>query len=128
MALKEIDAANGCLQLVPGTQDIPLIRPVAADEAASFTNIAVPPPAELEPVPIELSPGDVIFFNSQIFHGSFPNTTADRFRRALVGHYIESHARCVAAFDHPVLRMDGTIATEGGMFIERAYSGQLLKS
>ena len=114
MALEEIDVANGCLQLVPGTQDIPLICPVAADATASFTNIAVPLPAELNPVPIELSPGDVLFFNGQIVHGSFPNTTADRFRRALVGHYIEGHARRVAAFDHPVLRMDGTVATEVG--------------
>jgi phytanoyl-CoA hydroxylase len=114
MALEEIDVANGCLQLVPGTQDIPLICPVAADATASFTNIAVPLPAELNPVPIELSPGDVLFFNGQLVHGSFPNTTADRFRRALVGHYIEGHARRVAAFDHPVLRMDGTVATEVG--------------
>ena len=57
----------------------------------------------------------MLFFNGQIVHGSFPNTTTDRFRRALVGHYIEGHARRVASFDHPVLRMDGTVATEVGV-------------
>ena len=38
----------------------------------------------------------------------YPNTSADRFRRSLIGHYIESRAERVAEFDQPVLRMDGT--------------------
>ncbi|HRW08636.1 MAG TPA: phytanoyl-CoA dioxygenase family protein [Caldilineaceae bacterium] len=112
MALDPIDEANGCLQMVPNTQDLPLICPEQADEAASFTTIAVPLPPGLQPVPMILAPGDVLFFNGQIIHGSFPNTTQDRFRRSLVGHYIEGHAQQVAAFDHPVLRMDGTVVTE----------------
>ena len=112
MALDPIDEANGCLQMVPNTQDLPLICPEQADEAASFTTIAVPLPPGLQPVPMILAPGDVLFFNGQIIHGSFPNTTRDRFRRSLVGHYIEGHAQQVAAFDHPVLRMDGTVVTE----------------
>ncbi len=115
MALEEIDAANGCLQVVPSTHSIPLICPVEADEAESFTNIVVPLPDGIAPVPIPLSPGDLLFFNGQIVHGSFPNTTIDRFRRTLVGHYIEGHARQVSGFDHPVLRMDGTAATEVGV-------------
>ena len=109
MALEPIDEANGCLQVVPNTQDLPLICPVEADENESFTTIAVPLPPGLEPVPMRLQAGDVLFFNGQIIHGSFPNTTSDRFRCALVGHYIEGHAKEVMAFDRPVLRMDGTI-------------------
>ncbi|MEM7134277.1 MAG: phytanoyl-CoA dioxygenase family protein [Chloroflexota bacterium] len=112
MALETIDQANGCLQVVPKTQDLPLICPVEADESESFTTIVVPLPPELEPVPICLEPGDVFFFNGQLVHGSFPNTTTDRFRRSLVGHYIEGHAEQVMALDRPVLRMDGTIVEE----------------
>ncbi|MEZ4710209.1 MAG: phytanoyl-CoA dioxygenase family protein [Caldilineaceae bacterium] len=114
MALDPIDEANGCLQMAPGTQELPLICPVEADENASFTTIAVPLPPGLQPLPMILEPGDVLFFNGQIIHGSFPNTTRDRFRRTLVGHYIEGHAQQVAAFDHPVLRMDGAEVTEMG--------------
>ena len=62
-----------------------------------------------------MEPGDVLFFNGQLIHGSFPNTTTDRFRRTLVGHYIEGRAQQVAAFDHPVLRMDGTVVEEIGV-------------
>lgn len=114
MALDPIDEANGCLQMVPGTQDLPLVCPVEADASESFTTIAVPLPPGMKPVPMILEPGDVLFFNGQLIHGSFPNRTTDRFRRTLVGHYIEGHAQQVAAFDHPVLRMDGTVAEEMG--------------
>jgi phytanoyl-CoA hydroxylase len=44
--------------------------------------------------------------------------TADRLRRALIGHYIQAEARQVAEYYHPVLRMDGTAlplaVSEGG--------------
>ena len=108
MALDSIDEANGCMQVVPDSQDLPLICPMQADVDESFTNIIVPLPPGFSPVPIHLEPGDVLFFNGQIIHGSYPNTTTDRFRRSLVGHYIEGHAKQVMAADRPVLRMDGT--------------------
>ena len=112
MALDPIDEANGCLQLVPETHELPLLCPVEADKQESFTTIAVPLPPDLQPIPMRLEPGDVLFFNGQLIHGSFPNTTTDRFRRSLVGHYIEGHAQQVMAFDRPVLRMDGTVVEE----------------
>jgi hypothetical protein len=52
--------------------------------------------------------GDVLFFNGALVHGSLPNTTTDRFRRALIGHYIYGRAEQVGEFYHPVLRMDGS--------------------
>ena len=53
--------------------------------------------------------GDVMFFNGSLVHGSFPNKTTDRFRRALIGHYIQGEAQQVAHWYHPTLRMDGTV-------------------
>jgi hypothetical protein len=53
--------------------------------------------------------GDVLFFNGSLIHGSFPNTSADRFRRSLIGHYIVGDAQKVGGFYHPVLRMDGSV-------------------
>ena len=56
-----------------------------------------------------MAPGDVLFFNGQIVHGSLPNATTDRFRRALIGHYIQGEASQVTKSCHPALRMDGTV-------------------
>jgi hypothetical protein len=62
----------------------------------------------MQPAPVIMAAGDVLFFNGQLIHGSYPNTSKDRFRRALIGHYIVGEAEKVAEFYHPVLRMDGT--------------------
>ena len=52
--------------------------------------------------------GDVMFFNGSIVHGSLPNTTPDRFRRSLIGHYVEGTSEQVAKGYQPLWRMDGT--------------------
>ena len=108
MALDDCDEENGCLQVVPGSHTWPLLCPVEADTSQSFTDVTVPLPEDLEPVPVIMQAGDVLFFNGQVVHGSFPNTSTDRFRRALIGHYIAGDAKKVFEFYHPVLRMDGS--------------------
>ncbi len=79
-----------------------------ADTSVSFTDVTVPIPEGQEVRPVIMKAGDVLFFNGAVVHGSFPNTTTDRFRRALIGHYIEGAAEQVSEFYHPALRMDGT--------------------
>ncbi|MEZ4707073.1 MAG: phytanoyl-CoA dioxygenase family protein [Caldilineaceae bacterium] len=108
MALDPCDAENGCLQLVPGTQNLPLLCNVPADITQSFTGSTVPLAAEMEPVPAIMQAGDVLFFNGQVIHGSFPNTSTNRFRRSLIGHYIVAEAEKVGKFYHPILRFDGS--------------------
>jgi phytanoyl-CoA hydroxylase len=93
---------------VPRTHDLPLLCTVKADTSQSFTDVTVPIPAGYQPEPVVMKAGDVLFFNGQLVHGSFPNTTPDRFRRSLIGHYIVGEAEKVAQFYHPALRMDGT--------------------
>ncbi len=80
---------------------------VALDTSQSFTDVTVPLPDDAELVPVLMEPGDVVFFNGSLVHGSKPNRS-NRFRRALIGHYIEGDAREVAHWYHPVLRMDGS--------------------
>jgi hypothetical protein len=113
MALDDCDEANGCMHVVPGSHTWPVLCTRKADTAASFTDVTVPLPEGHEAVPVLMKAGDVLFFNGQLIHGSFPNTTADRFRRALIGHYIVGNARQVAEFYHPVLRMTGEEAALG---------------
>jgi hypothetical protein len=61
-----------------------------------------------------MEPGDVLFFNGSLVHGSEPNRS-DRFRRSLVGHYIHGDARECALWYHPALRLDGsTVELEKG--------------
>lgn len=108
MALDYCDESNGCMQVVPGTHDLPLLCTEKADTTESFTDVTVPLAEGMEPVPVHMEPGDVLFFNGQLIHGSFPNETTDRFRRSLIGHYIVGEAEKVGQYYHPVLRMDGT--------------------
>ena len=127
MAVDRCDEANGCLRVVPGTQDLPVLCTVDADTDVSFVNDMVELPPGYEPVPLIMDPGDVLFFNGQLVHGSYPNSSADRFRCALIGHYIVGEAEAVAKWYHPVLRMDGTeveldVSEQGGpcgVWVER---------
>jgi phytanoyl-CoA hydroxylase len=108
MALDDCDEANGCMQVVPGSQNWDILCTVKADTSQSFTDVTVPLPEGVQPVPVIMKAGDVLFFNGQLVHGSFANTTTDRFRRSLIGHYIVGEAQKVAAFYHPALHMNGT--------------------
>ena len=108
MALDASDEDNGCLLVVPGSHRWPILCTEQADTLLSFTDVTVPIPAGYQARPIRLNPGDVLFFHGSLVHGSKPNTTANRFRRSLIGHYIQAEARQVAEYYHPALRMDGT--------------------
>jgi phytanoyl-CoA hydroxylase len=118
MALDRADAENGCLLVVPGSHRWPILCTEKADTTVSFTDVTVPVPNRWAAVPVVLEPGDVLVFHGALVHGSAPNVTTDRFRRALIGHYIEGAAEQVAQYYHPALRMDGTpldlVVAEGG--------------
>jgi phytanoyl-CoA hydroxylase len=118
LALDPCDEGNGCLRVVPGSQKWPLICTVKADTTQSFTDVTVPIPEGTPVHNVTMQPGDVLFFNGQVVHGSGPNHSDNRFRRALIGHYIVGEAQEVAKYYHPALRMDGSIielgTSEGG--------------
>ena len=102
MALDRCDEDNGCLEVLPGSHDWPILCTIPADTSQSFTDVTVPLPDGAELVPVIMEPGDVLFFNGSLVHGSKPNRSA-RFRRALIGHYIQGDAWEVAHWYHPVL-------------------------
>lgn len=118
MALDDCDEENGCLQVVPGSQTWPLLCTTKADVMQSFTDVTVPLPSGTEARPMVMRAGDVLFFNGQLVHGSLPNRSETRFRRALIGHYIGGDAQLVATWYHPALHMDGSVVelgvSEGG--------------
>jgi phytanoyl-CoA hydroxylase len=108
LSLDTADEQTGCLLVVPGSHDWPLLCTTAADTSVSFTDATVPLPPGAVTRPVLMAPGDVMFFNGSIVHGSAPNTSADRFRRALIGHYVHADIRQVSEYFHPALTMDGT--------------------
>lgn len=108
MALDQADEANGCMRVVPGSHRWPLLCTEKADTRVSFTDVTVPLPPDCTALPVVMNPGDLLFFHGALVHGSSPNTTSDRFRRSLIGHYIDGAAEQVAQFYHPALRMDGS--------------------
>jgi ectoine hydroxylase-related dioxygenase (phytanoyl-CoA dioxygenase family) len=127
LALDDCDEANGCMQVIPGSHTWDVLCTVPADTTKSFTDVTVPIPDGVQPVPVIMKAGDVLFFNGQLVHGSFPNITTDRFRRSLIGHYIVGEAQKVGQFYHPVLRMDGSAvelgfspdSTQCGVWVEK---------
>jgi len=93
LALEPIDEENGCMSVVPGSQDLPILCTIKSDVTQSFTDVTVPLPETLNAVPVIMEPGDVLFFNGSVIHGSGPNTSKDRFRRSLIAHYATGDAQ-----------------------------------
>jgi phytanoyl-CoA hydroxylase len=87
LALDDCDEENGCLQVVPGSGTWEILCHEKADYTQSFTDVTAPLPATTEVRPLIMKAGDVVFFNGSLIHGSYPNTSADRFRRSLIAHY-----------------------------------------
>ncbi len=112
LALEDIDEENGCMSIVPGSHELPMLCPGHANMDKSFTDHLVPIPNGLEPIPMVMRTGDMLFFNGSLIHGSGPNISTSRFRRIIVGHYIEGVAEKVAEYYFPVYRFDGSIVEQ----------------
>jgi ectoine hydroxylase-related dioxygenase (phytanoyl-CoA dioxygenase family) len=108
IALEDTDEENGCMIVVPGSQDFPIMCVVPADLEKFATSISVPLPDDIAPISVEMKAGDVLFFAGQLIHGSLPNISSDRFRPALACHYVVAEAEQVSQIDRPVLRFDGS--------------------
>ncbi|MFF7791015.1 phytanoyl-CoA dioxygenase family protein [Streptomyces sp. NPDC007991] len=106
LACEVIGRENGGLEVVPGTHRMDLFCPEEADAGVSFAREYVPPPPGLAAVPVDMEPGDVLFFNGSLVHGSQPNRTADRFRRSFIGHYVGRSAERIGGF-YRTLTMSG---------------------
>nr|WP_295889740.1 phytanoyl-CoA dioxygenase family protein [uncultured Devosia sp.] len=118
IAVDDADAGNGGMMCVPQTAMLDIACPEPSDPALFFTTEHVEPPPGLEPQMMELKAGDVLFFNGSVIHGSTPNTSADRFRRSLIFHYVPestvemSHFYEALSFDGA--RRDIAVNMDGG--------------
>jgi len=108
IAVDAADESNGGMMAVPGTGALDIACPTKADSDQFFTSDHVDPPAGKHPFLLTLKAGDVMFFNGSVIHGSHPNTSKDRFRRAMIFHYIPESSIETAHWYRPLLRADGS--------------------
>jgi phytanoyl-CoA hydroxylase len=92
VALDKADAENGAMDMVRGSHLYGLLPCQVADTDVSFTDSETVIPQGMEKDLIALEPGDVVFFGGYTIHGSRPNFSPDRFRRAFICHYEGEHA------------------------------------
>lgn len=107
LALDETDPGNGGLQVCPGTHTMEVACPEKADLEISFSTELVRPPAGHTPVPANLAPGDALFFNGSVVHGSTPNSSKDRWRRSWICHYAPKSMKEMAKWYFPILDKHG---------------------
>lgn len=117
IALDVVDRENGGLELVPGTHRMEIFCPEEADSSVSFTREHVAPPPGLTAVPADMQPGDVLFFNGSVVHGSGPNASPDRFRRSFISHYAPGTTERISN-GYPTARITGERVE-----LERAQGG-----
>lgn len=113
IAIDDCDPANGSLRVVPGSHRQPLLCAEPSDTETSFTKEQVPVPEDVEIRSTTMAAGDALLFHGSLVHGSLPNTTTDRFRRALIFHYVPQASVEVASFYQPLLAPDGSPARIG---------------
>ncbi|MEO6908040.1 MAG: phytanoyl-CoA dioxygenase family protein [Abditibacteriaceae bacterium] len=106
-AVDDTDLENGSLFVVPGSQNCDVLCPHLADPSKSFTVEEVDIPAGMEPVEMRMKAGDVLFFNGSLIHGSYPNISADRFRRAFICHYMPQNTVAMSAEYYPLHDFEG---------------------
>ena len=96
-ALDDCDEANGQMVMIPGSNKCGILPVQRADESISFTNGQSQIPPGLKEKGIGMKAGDVLFFGGFTIHGSYPNTTKDRFRRSFITHFYGEHTEDLVA-------------------------------
>lgn len=107
-AIDDCDADNGGMMVVPNSNKLPVACPDTADSDQSYTNHLVKLPKGYKAELVKMKAGDTLFFNGNVIHGSGPNRSADRFRRAFICHYASGNLEKISSGYRPLVRMDGT--------------------
>jgi ectoine hydroxylase-related dioxygenase (phytanoyl-CoA dioxygenase family) len=107
-AIDDCDADNGGMMVVPQTNNLEVSCPDEANNKESYTRHYVPVPKGLKPQLVEMKAGDTLFFNGKVIHGSGPNRSKDRFRRAFICHYAAGNLEKISGGYRPLIRMDGS--------------------
>jgi len=113
LSLDDADSENGTLFVVPGSHREKVLCPHAADLTRSFTTEEVDIPEGLSAIEVPLQAGDILFFNGSLIHGSYPNTSRERFRRAFICHYVGMATTEMNSGYYPLHTFDGQTLERG---------------
>jgi phytanoyl-CoA hydroxylase len=115
VALDDADVENGCLHVVPGSQDDP-VHPheTPINPAQRSVYLEVPGARTRPEVAVPLKRGSGVFFPGHLLHRSGNNHTSRR-RRSYVLHYADARSRWLRKDDpnHPFLLVAGREYPEG---------------
>ncbi len=111
VAIDPATPANGGMYVVPGTHDMEIVCPEEADSLESWTSHLVRTPKDKKAVPAEMAPGDCLFFNGSVIHGSGPNRHAALWRRSFICHYVPASSTHIAGHYHPLRDFDGNVVS-----------------
>ncbi|MSR64391.1 MAG: phytanoyl-CoA dioxygenase family protein [Verrucomicrobiae bacterium] len=111
-AIDACTTENGCLYVVPNSHREEIVCPETADPNESFTNHLVRIPGNKKAIPVEMGPGDVLFFNGSLIHGSPPNRSTTQWRRAFISHYLPKASTQVSGGYKPLLDFNGNDVSE----------------
>jgi len=111
VAVDNADEENGCLWITPGSHvepiyptedrvhqnhanlgDLAVVENVSHTDSDVNTLSRVAAQYDGREVSVPVQAGDVIFFGGHVLHRSHQNRSANRFRRAFVGHYANARA------------------------------------
>ena len=95
VAVDDAEIDNGCLWVIPGShKNMPIKRRLSytGNQYGDVDLCELDPFSEKDAIPVEVNKGSVVFFNGYLFHSSLRNKTKDRFRTALVSHYMSAES------------------------------------
>lgn len=95
IAVDDADIENGCLWVIPGShKNMPIKKriPYKGNEYGDIDMCTLDPYTDKQAIPVEVKKGSAVFFNGYLFHSSLRNKTKDKFRTALVSHYMSAES------------------------------------
>jgi len=107
VAIDPVTPENGGLWVAPGTHKMDVVCPEEADAETSFSRHLVEPPTGVKPVPTRMQPGDVLFFNGSLIHGSQPNAHPSLWRRSYICHYMPELSDRISEAYLPAIDFEG---------------------
>jgi non-heme Fe2+,alpha-ketoglutarate-dependent halogenase len=114
IALSASNSANGCMRVIPGSQMQGLLNHANVRDDSNLlrrgerVDVAVD---ESQALDVVLAPGEMSLHQSNIIHGSNPNTS-DEWRIGFIVRFVTSQ---VKSRGRPILRVRGNGGTVGGV-------------
>ena len=95
IALDDATIENGCLWVIPGSHKAGVLYPVRSPVTEEYDGAPEAfdyPHSPDEAVPVEVTKGSVVIFHGYLLHSSLKNRAEERYRRALVHHYMSAES------------------------------------